>query len=253
MTRGEHLDRQRAFYAAGAHDHLSPATSDRYAAHLVEALADAIGLQPGQRVVELGAGRGRFTFPLLARGAEVIAVDLSPRLLAELERERERRGIGAARCRTVCADLEAVPPAALGAAPDAVVGFFILHHLPDVQRAIKGLVALVAPGGALAFIEPNRRNPLYLAQILCCPDMSWAEEKGLYRLAVHAPAGACRRAGLRDVHTATVGFFPPQVINRSAAAVRLERRLERSRLLAPLRPFVLTSARRPAHAPAGQP
>jgi SAM-dependent methyltransferase len=249
MTRSEHLERQRAFYAAGPHDHLRPGTSDRYTAHLVEVLAAAIDLQPAHRVVELGAGRGRFTFPLLAHCAEMIAVDLSPRLLAELERERARRGISAARCRTVCADLETLAPEALGPAPDAIVGFFILHHLPDVRAAIAALATLVAPGGALAFVEPNRRNPLYLAQILCCPDMSWAAEKGLYRLAVHAPARASAGAGLREVRTSTFGFFPPQVINRSAAAARLERRLERSGLLAPLRPFVLTSARRPRFAP----
>jgi len=48
--------------------------SDRFAARIVE----AAGIQPGDLVVDVGAGEGALTRPLLAAGARVIAVELHP-------------------------------------------------------------------------------------------------------------------------------------------------------------------------------
>jgi len=110
----------------------------------------------------------------------------------------------------------------------------------------------VAPGGGLAFVEPNRRNPLFLFQIACCPGMRWGEERGLYRVGEHDLRAAIAASGLADARTRTFGFFPPQVLNRFAAAERLERRLERWRPLRPLLPFVLASGRRELDVPASR-
>jgi hypothetical protein len=45
----------------------------------------------------------------------------------------------------------------------------------------------------MAFVEPNRWNPLFLAQMLCCPDTARREESGIDRLGARpverAPAG----------------------------------------------------------------
>jgi hypothetical protein len=97
----------------------------------------------------------------------------------------------------------------------------------------------------MAFVEPNRRNPLFLAQVACCADMSWAEEKGMFRLSARRVESAFDAAGLEPAPTRRFGFFPPQVVNRFAAARRLEARLEAARLLRPVLPFLLLGARRP--------
>ena len=243
MSRVEHVARQRAFYDSGAHDHLRARAADPYAEHMAAALAAQVGLQPHHRVVELGAGFGRFTFALLRHCAAITAIDLSPRVLEELAAERDARGIDPSSCRTLACDVDLLDPARLDGPIDAVVGFFLLHHLPDVGAALSRLAGLLGPGGGLAFVEPNRRNPLYLVQIAACPDMHWHEEKGLYRHGVRDYAALFAGAGLTQVQATTFGFFPPQVLARSQAAVRLERRLERSRLLKPLLPFVLRSGR----------
>ena len=49
-------------------------------------VADA-GISPGDLVVDIGAGTGAVTAPLVAAGARVIAVELHPRRVAQL-RER---------------------------------------------------------------------------------------------------------------------------------------------------------------------
>jgi 16S rRNA A1518/A1519 N6-dimethyltransferase RsmA/KsgA/DIM1 with predicted DNA glycosylase/AP lyase activity len=41
---------------------------------------------PGRRVLDLGAGTGKLTAALLASGAEVVAVEPDPAMLAELRR-----------------------------------------------------------------------------------------------------------------------------------------------------------------------
>jgi 23S rRNA (adenine-N6)-dimethyltransferase len=69
--------------------------SSRLAAELV---ADA-GIEPGDLVVDIGAGTGAFTRALLDAGAEVVALELDPRLAAGL-----RRRFGSRSARVVEAD-----------------------------------------------------------------------------------------------------------------------------------------------------
>jgi SAM-dependent methyltransferase len=248
MTQPEYVARQRAFWDAGEHPHLRVQDGDRYAAHIAAALAAQAGLRPHHRVLELGAGFGRFTFPLLEHCGAVLAVDLAERALRDLDRARAARGIAAERCRTLCREADAVVAADCDGPIDFVVGFFFLHHLADYRATIARLAPLAAAG--VAFVEPNRRNPLYLAQILCCPDMHWHEERGLYRIGERHLRGTLHAAGLVDVRSRTFGFFPPQVVNRSPTAERLERRLEAVAVLRPVLPFVLASGCWRAAAPA---
>jgi SAM-dependent methyltransferase len=238
----EEIERQRTFYRSGEHDHLRVRTDDRYAWKLASELARRAGIERRHRVLEIGAGFGRFTFPLLEHCGSVVAFDLSERVLADLAAERDRRGIPEERCGTLCGDVEKLDPAA---GPfDFVVGFFILHHLPDVPAAIRALVPSLAADGGMAFVEPNRRNPLFLAQVLFCPDMPWREERGMFRLSARKVEAAFGAASLRARPTERFGFFPPQIYNHIAPARALESGVERVRALHPVLPFLLLSARR---------
>ena len=95
----------------------------------------------------------------------------------------------------------------------------------------------------MAFVEPNRRNPLFLLQVMACADMTWAEEKGMFQLSKSGVESAYRDAGLEDVDTHPFGFFPPQVFDRFGTARSFERRVERLVVARPLLPFLLMSAR----------
>jgi SAM-dependent methyltransferase len=245
VSDAEHVRRQKAFYESREHAHLRAREDDLYADRLAGALASALGIGAGHRVLEVGAGFGRFTFPLLRRCREMVALDLSRRVLDELEQERDARGIPASRCRTLCRDVAQVRTAPELGAFDFVVGFFFLHHLEDVAATVAALSPLLAPGGGLGFVEPNRRNPLFALQLACCRDMTWREEAGLFRLSARGVEDACRSAGLRPLPVRSCGFFPPQIVNRSAAARRLETRLEGMGALRPWLPFLLLCARNP--------
>jgi SAM-dependent methyltransferase len=243
--RAADLDVQRAFYAGGSHAHLRPDAGDHYAAKLAARLARQLGMRPSDRVLEVGAGFGRFTFHLLAHCGSVVAADLSARALGELDRTREEQGIPGERCRTRVADVDGLTPAELPGPVDHVVGFFLLHHLADFRRSIGRLAGLLRPGGGVGFLEPNRRNPLFLAQVLVCPDMDWRSERGMFRLRRSDVERAYRDGGLTGVETTTLGMFPPQIANRSALARRLEDAIESAALVSAWLPFLLMTARKP--------
>lgn len=243
MSREQQVERQKRFYDTRRHHHLQPQAEEPYAEHLVECVAREIGLGPEDRVLEVGAGFGRFTFHLLERCGEVTALDLSPNALETLGGQRDRRGIPETRCHTWCADLYRLPEVLRADRFDAVVGFFLLHHLPDHAAAIAGLAPLLRAGGRLAFVEPNRRNPLFALQLACCPDMTWREEKGMFQLSGDAILRHYRDAGLVAAERSSVGFFPPPLVNRFEAFRSAEGWLEERAWLSWIRPMLLLSAR----------
>src|SRR5687768_5820748 len=56
-------------------------------------LADAAGITPGMRVLDVAAGTGNASIPAAQRGAEVTASDLTPELLEAGRRRAEAEGV----------------------------------------------------------------------------------------------------------------------------------------------------------------
>jgi SAM-dependent methyltransferase len=255
VKESAYIEKQRRFYAGGAHEHLQAQEGDFHSQKLSKRVAAGLALSGTESVLEVGAGFGRFTFLLLEHCERVLALDLTQRALDTLAKARDERGISSERCRTLCADVNQFggssdPISALTAGEqarrfDRVVGFFFLHHLPDFESSIARLAGQLAPGGRMAFLEPNRLNPLFAVQLTACPDMNWSDEKGLYSLTPRKIETALRNAGLVDTSTQRFGFFPPQIFNRSEAARRFEARCESAPWLQWLLPFHFVSARAP--------
>jgi SAM-dependent methyltransferase len=245
VSDSDSVDRQRRFYDTREHAHLQVQTDDFYASKLAHRMVDALGIRDSDRVLEVGAGFGRFTFPLLERCAEVVALDLSRVALEKLEARRDALGVDRRRLTTFCGNLDGVGAGELGQRFDFVVGFFLLHHLPDVAGSIEQLASVLSSGGRIGFLEPNRRNPLFLAQLAACADMTWAQERGMFRLSRGHVEDAYRRAGLEVLDTGNFGFFPPQVLNPLPFARRIEERLESLAVLQWVLPFLILTARAP--------
>jgi len=100
----------------------------------------ALELAPGPRVLDVGAGTGKLTATLVALGAEVIAVEPDPEMLAEL-----RRALPAVRARPGSAEAIPLPDASV----DAVLAGNALHWF-DMAVAGPEIARVLAPGGVLA-------------------------------------------------------------------------------------------------------
>lgn len=204
-------------------------------------------LQAGERVLDVGCGMGRHAFLLAEHGVEVEGLELSPFLV---EKMREFDG-GKYKIPVYCADLHH-PPAELAERYDAVVGFFVLHHLADLVVSLRAVAALLRPEGRAVFLEPNPWNPLYYAQVLLTPGMRWEAEKGIRNMRRQKLARACEQAGLRLATLERYGFFPPFISNRRWG-MRLEKLLERVGLWQSLLPFQLILAVKDGRVEPGHP
>jgi SAM-dependent methyltransferase len=120
------------------------AAAGAYAAHRPSyaeaAVRWALEPAPGPRVLDLGAGTGKLTAQLAAMGAEVVAVEPDPAMLAEL-----RRALPEARA--LPGRAEAIPLE--DASVDAVLAGNAMHWF-DMALAGPELARVLAPGGVLA-------------------------------------------------------------------------------------------------------
>lgn len=234
----EHNQAQIEYFERAGRNAMRP-TSTPYVERQVDELMKVAELHRGERVLEVGCGMGRYTFPLAERGLRVEGLDLSQSLLDELERARVGRHEIALHCMDI---LDA--PRTIEGHFDAVVGFFTLHHLHDLAAAFDAMSKVVRPGGRIVFLEPNPSNILYYVQILLSPGMSWEGDRGILEMRSHTVFRAMTRAGLTRASVERFGFFPPFLANRTYGQ-RAERVLESFRLWRPLLPFQLFSCMRP--------
>jgi ubiquinone/menaquinone biosynthesis C-methylase UbiE len=108
-------------------------------------LVESLAIRPGQRVLELGCGTGQVTAELLAAGAQVVAVDRLPAMLA---RARQRAP------RAVFIEGDAFEAEVEGVF-DRVVLSFVLHNFESEARIrlLRRAAARLAPGGSIGVLE----------------------------------------------------------------------------------------------------
>jgi SAM-dependent methyltransferase len=122
---------------------------------VVGKLTKALGEAPRSYgdALEIGAGTGYFSLNLLAAGVigRATCTDISPGMLGSLRSNAERLGL---EVETVATDAERLPFE--DASFDLVLGHAVLHHIPDLDRAIREFHRVLRPGGTLAFCgEPS--------------------------------------------------------------------------------------------------
>lgn len=111
-------------------------------------LVDALGLQPGVRVLDVGCGPGRHALALARRGIDVVGVDLSEDFIGLARESAAAEGL---RARFVVGDVRDL---AYDAEFDAVIclcqGGFGLLGGRDEGRALERIAAAPRPGGRVA-------------------------------------------------------------------------------------------------------
>jgi SAM-dependent methyltransferase len=150
-ARAEHT-----FYAAAPATAATEAELDALAADVRLWVPDPEQVFRGRRVLDVGAGTAPLGALLASRfgAASVVSVELV------FERLRAARPwvSRAPALRLVCGDVFSLPLAS--GAFDLVVANSVLHHFPELDRALGEIVRVLRPGGRYIGREPNFDNPL---------------------------------------------------------------------------------------------
>jgi SAM-dependent methyltransferase len=203
--------------------------------HFAEAM-QAVGFGGGERVCEWGAGMGRFSVLFAERGCALTAIELSPQLAAICRQNIGDRPQSRVEVGDILEVMEGLEPVYT-----LLAGFFMLHHLHELEPYFRAARRLLLPGGRFVFVEPNPLNPLYLVQIICTPGMRLREESGIYRMWPNAIQRAAEAAGFISFRTHRYGFLPRAPYNL-AARIGVERWPEYP-TPSRLRPFQIFTAR----------
>ncbi|WP_308193790.1 demethylmenaquinone methyltransferase [Microbacterium sp. SS28] len=107
----------------------------------------AVAPRKGQRILDLAAGTGASSVSIARSGAEVVAADFSPGMIAE----GRRRHTGIPNLSFTEADATALPFA--DAEFDAVTMSFGLRNVNDPKKALRELLRVTKPGGRLVVCE----------------------------------------------------------------------------------------------------
>jgi ubiquinone/menaquinone biosynthesis C-methylase UbiE len=115
----------------------------------LELLAQEVAAIPKAAVLDLGCGAGHASFAVAPHAASVTAYDLTPEMLAVVEREAVTRNLR--NVATVQGMAEELPfPEAHF---DCVISRYSAHHWHDVPAALREVRRVLKPGGRVLLID----------------------------------------------------------------------------------------------------
>ncbi len=190
--------------------HVAGSVRDFWASDLNRAAVELVDPQPGEVVLDLGAGLGPASIeaaPLVgARGGRVIAVDPSAMMRGVLRlRCFARSRLGAIDVRAGTA--EALPVETCSV--DALWSVNATHHFADLDRFAAELARVLRPGGRVVLVEEDLSHPGHPFAMV-----AGETHHGPHAIDVDALVALLINVGLVDASSTyrTVGGTPATVI-----------------------------------------
>jgi putative AdoMet-dependent methyltransferase len=176
-------------------DHFAEKSKDWDERPVPAQISQAVGRLLGEldwdasmRVMDFGAGTGLLAAHVAPHVAKIVAVDVSPSMLAALAAKPELQG----KVETRCQDILASP---LNERFDAVISAMALHHVEDTGAAAARFAEHLKPGGRLALADLDSEDGTFHA-----PGTEGVFHNGFDRRALQSTLEA---NGFRDVRFTT--------------------------------------------------
>lgn len=136
--------KHRSMWASGDY----PSMVETFLLPLGPSLVEACGIEPGMRVLDVAAGTGNAAIPAAARGATVVASDLTPELFVAGRARAEAEGV---ELEWAEADAEDLPFE--DSSFDVVISSIGVMFAPHHQAAADELVRVCRPGGTIGLLS----------------------------------------------------------------------------------------------------
>ncbi len=198
-------DKHRVMWGLGDY----PMVASRVIPDLGALLVEAAGITPGDRVLDIAAGPGNAAIPAALSGADVVACDLTPELLAFGRLHAEQLGVD---LEWREADAEALPFS--DGEFDTVISCVGVMFAPDHQASADELLRVCRPGGTIGLINWTPEG--FVGQMLATtkpylapppagalPPPLWGDTHHVSRLLGERVAGL-----VAERRTVTVDCFP---------------------------------------------
>lgn len=131
-------------------------------AEATQRMLEAVGLNPGDRVLDIAAGTGDQSLSaarIVGPGGSVLATDISAEMLSIAARVVQQEGLTNITTRVMNAEQLDLPDDAF----DAAICRLALMLMPNLQSALRGIRRVLKPGGKLAALiwSAPANNPLF--------------------------------------------------------------------------------------------
>lgn len=113
-----------------------------------ERVVDGMDCQPGQRVLEVGAGTG-LSLPLYPRGTQVVGIDISPHMLAKAQKRVAARHLDNVRLEVMDAQQLVFDDDSF----DKVAAMYVTSVVPDPEAVVAEMQRVCKPGGDIFIVN----------------------------------------------------------------------------------------------------
>ncbi|WP_019872335.1 class I SAM-dependent methyltransferase [Salinispora oceanensis] len=126
------------------------------------ALVGCAGILPGERVLDVGCGRGAVLLPAAAATGptgHVTGIDLAPTMVKLTAEDAARAGLTQVEVRVGDAQQPSLPPHSF----DVVLAGMVVFLLPEPEQALRAYGRLLRPTGRLVVSTPGAYDPAFVA------------------------------------------------------------------------------------------
>ena len=113
-----------------------------------ERLVSLLDLKRGERVIDIAAGTGAFSLLAARRGAQVLATDFAPGMVARLE----SRAVAESLTNVTAAVMDGQALEVADESFDVSVSVLGLIFFPDIQKGLREMKRVLRPGGRAAVV-----------------------------------------------------------------------------------------------------